>query len=169
MVLPVSNNFTVEVLQSVVQYHGHSLQVLCLFGNVPLDLPPGSTLSDLLNRMPYLHTLQIPFRMLSKLISQVNNPIITHLYVVLTSHYEILADDIKDHFPNLTKLSLCWTSVHSLNGDIIIPNLARLVRRRPALRTICLKNEELIKEMRWGIPKCQILKYTPFDIFSLDF
>ena len=169
VVLLVSNDFTVDVLQSVVQYHGHSLRGLCLIGNVPLDLPLTSSLSDLLNQMPYLHTLQIPFRMLSKLTAQVNNPIITHLYVDLTSHYEILADSIKEHFPHLTKLSLFWTSVHTLNSDIIVPNLARLVNRRPALRTICLKNEELIKEMRWGIPKCQILKYTPFDIFSLDF
>ncbi len=169
LVVSAHKCITINALQAIEQFHGHSLRILSFGGGInKASLYSYSGLSSLLDRMPLLHTLRIPCRMLSALTAPVANPTITHLYVDLVSYYDNLFDHILDHFPSLSTLSLSWSSVQSLKPDVIIPNLARLVKRRPLLRTLCVKNEELIKDLRKAVRNVIVVKYSVIDVFSAE-
>jgi len=169
LVVSAPNCITINALQAIQQYHGHTLRILS-FGGGLNESTLYNGLSSLFNRMPFLHTLQIPYKILSTQTTPVVNPIITHLFLDLdyVSYYSNNFDHISGHFPCLNTLSLSWSSVNSLNSGVIVPILARLVNRRPLLRTLCVKHEELIKDLGMAVRNVNVVKYSAIDVFSAD-
>ena len=158
LVVPSTITLTERDLQSIVQYHGHSLRCLSIPNNVECDLV------DCLNHLTLLHTLELASQCLRYWHrGQIVNPSIQH--IILDSccmHSHDILDSLCEHCPSLDTLSLC-----RFEGDDIAP-LIRLLSTRKAIQTIRIDDSNFLAQLMAKI-NIKALQYISLDIFKLDY
>lgn len=117
LILPEEQQLTSRELQSIADYHGHSLRCL----SIPGDLTKAEVgIAGLVNSLTRLHTLQMTLRCFEELSnSNIVNTSITHLMVDFYDEPTEQLPDILGKFASLTTLSLLdYKNRKSLVGHV---------------------------------------------------
>ena len=171
LVIPASIGLTAGELRTIAYNHGHSLRCLSING-YPDEIEQSTqfNLADALNRMPLLHTLQLPYTCLAHITMPIVNLSITHLYVDLGSTMDSLKGIISSQLPSLHTISLSLESPEFMMPGTIVSDVTQLLELRPLIRTLCVDiNVGLFGGLRASLPHINVVQFSPIDIFTTDY
>jgi len=160
LMLPAVQFFTPTELQSIFEYHGHSLRCLRIIDLINIT---DRSVSDLVNNLPHLHTLSLGCKILPLLAQKkITNKSITHLIVSHIYHETCVLHHITAHFPAMTKLSLgCFGRDTSIINDV-----TKFLSQRRMIHTVCVDKEDIVKQLRIVLPQIVVLHGDSFDLFA---
>lgn len=163
LILPEDQQFTSRELQSIAEYHGHSLRCF----SIPGDLTKAEDgIADLVNSLTQLHTLQMTLRCLEVLSnSNIVNTSITHLIVDYYDEPTEQLPDILGKFAGLTTLSLLdYQDRKSLVGLV-----TRVLELRSKLHAVCVDDRKIRGKLKATYPCLNVMEYTHIDVFTQQF
>ena len=160
LLLPVVEHFTARELNAIAEYHGHSLRCLRFSdGSNATD----SSISDLVNNLPNLHTLSLRCCILPLLAEKkITNSAITHLIISHSEKEVHIFDHVLDHCPGVTKLSLGYIP----RDEFLVEDLKTFLDCRPLIQTVCVDEERLKKKIRAALTSITVLGGDSFNFFS---
>lgn len=156
LLLPLLECFTDREYQSIAQYHGHSLRCLSLPGGSKVTQ---ETVTDLINSLPHLQTLDIRYeRLPSAGQKKIFNSAVTHLVLGLSNCDTNELPNLDGHFSAVATLSLFTCDA------VLVPDMSRLLNMRPLLHTLCVdKDEKTIEQVQAALPKVNVRRSNDID------
>ena len=163
LVLPTHNKLTARELQSIGQFHAHSLRCLSvLYGSLVM----GDPVFDLINSLSQLHTLHVSAVFLACLMpKQIVSPTLTHLIL----DYRYVAFDVfsllAGNFTAVEKLSLLGYG----DGASVVTKVSSLLAARPLIHTICVDKRETLEQFKMILPMVKIILFQDINIFTQEY